>query len=200
MMNPHVIDWLLFASPWLIGFLIGAALLRTACILYNLLVAALVAPDGRLPAMDLSRENRHGSETGITTEPSRTSALETGDKPNEDNSDRIRVVPKIGYGQALGILFLSSIVAALAGFLAAKFAGGFKLTSLDNPADIPPIAYLVALAVSILAIGTLLPTSFGKGVLVALLHALLWIVFIIVAGFVLFFLGAGYAVISRIGG
>ncbi|MGH7225382.1 MAG: hypothetical protein ACRELF_19350, partial [Gemmataceae bacterium] len=45
---------------------------------------------------------------------------------------------------------------------------------------VPPVAFLIALPANLLLMAAMLPTRFGKGMLVALLYLLIWLVLVLV--------------------
>ena len=170
---PNLLDVLVLFGVMLLALLIGGVILQAACALYHKL-AGVPAPLSLPPRRD-SRQ-----ETGITNEPRRGFAPDDADKPTSEDADRLGGVPKLSLGQTMGIIFLTAIINALVGYLAGKFLGGARLKPGDGPLSISPVAYVVTLPVSVLVIAALLPTSFGKGLLVALLYALICLVLSVV--------------------
>ncbi|MGH7172353.1 MAG: hypothetical protein ACRELG_18915, partial [Gemmataceae bacterium] len=71
-------------------------------------------------------------------------------------------------------------VNAVLGFLIGRGLRGARVAVGGGFWAIPSLALLLALPANLLVMGALLPTRFGKGMLVALLYLLIWLVLVLV--------------------
>lgn len=141
----------------MIGFAIGAIILQGACVLYN-----------KFAGVEESRDDLETNDTGQTA---------------SKTTDGAGGVPKLNYASALGIVCITVIVNAVFGFLIGRVLHGAQVSVDGGLWSVSPLAFLIALPANLLVMGTMLPTRFGKGLLVALLYLLIWLVFVLmVAG------------------
>jgi hypothetical protein len=110
-------------------------------------------------------------------------------------------VPEPGFGKALGIVVLNAIASAAAGFPVGMIVGLWGQASGIDEKTTQAVAGLISLPIGFLVMGGLLtlmlPTSFGRALLVTLLQYvvifLIALVIGIIAAAVLLALGIGFA-------
>lgn len=137
----------------MIVFVIGAFLLQAACVLYNKLAG--VEESGQCLEADDARQ------TASTT------------------TEWAGGVPKLSLSYALGVVCITMIVNAVVGFLIGRSLRGARVAAGGGLWAVSPFAFLVALPANLLVMSAMLPTRFGKGLLVALLYLLLWLVLVL---------------------
>jgi hypothetical protein len=93
-----------------------------------------------------------------------------------EQADRLGCVPNLSLGQALGIVFIAAALNAIVGFVVGRFMGGPRVKAGGIPWTFSPVAYLVTLPFGMLLMSALVPTRFGKGLLVTLLYTCIWLV------------------------
>ncbi len=98
------------------------------------------------------------------------------DSPDPEQVVRPDCVPNLGLGQALGIVFITAALNAIVGFVVGRFVGGPRVMAGGTPWTFSPVGYLLTLPFGMLLMSALVPTRFGKGLLVTLLYTLLWLV------------------------
>jgi hypothetical protein len=170
---PHTFDGLVLFGVALIGFLIAAIILQAVCALYNKLAGAA--------------EPRHGFAPDDT------------DQADSMVADWPGGVPKLSLGQAMGIVCISAIANVVVGFLIGRLLGGGRAAVGRGLWATSPIAFLIALPAGILVMGATLPTSFGKGLLIALLYLLIWLVLGIVIITIVFAIILALGVLHNVG-
>jgi hypothetical protein len=189
---PHALDGLMIFGAVLIGLFIGALILQAACVLYNKL-AGVSAPLSRSPPM----ERRWEME--VAEEPRHSFALDDADEPAFEDADRPSGVPKLNLGQAMGIVCISAIANAVVGFLIGRLLGSVRVAAASGLWATSPLAFLIALPANILVMGATLPTSFGKGLLVALLYTLIYLILGIVIAAIVFAIILALGVLHNLG-
>jgi hypothetical protein len=180
------------AFALLIGTAVGAVILRAACALFNKMVGDTGRPARRRPR-EMEESERFGERaggTGIVTEEDaeagRTPALEDRGEFSSPLVTRPGVVePEMG--KAMGIVFLTYLVN-----IVVSFAVGFCLGAGAGAAGagkaqvqgVSLLANLIALPISLLVlagmISALLPTTFGKALLISLLYVLIGLVIVVI--------------------
>ncbi|HEY7424512.1 MAG TPA: hypothetical protein VH682_09810 [Gemmataceae bacterium] len=138
----------------MIGFLIGAVILQAACVLYN-----------KLAGVEGAWHDLAADDAGPT---------------DSKTTDWAGGVPKLSLGYALSIVCITAIVNAVVGFLIGRGLRGARPAVGGGLWSVSPLAFLIALPANLLVMGAMLPTRFGKGLLVALLYLLLWLVLVLV--------------------
>lgn len=161
-----------------LGTLIGGVILRAACALYNKLAGAKPPKRGSVPDWEeppLRRPEKGEVGEGITGSPQPFDYREA--REEEDLEQRIRAsqgVPEPELGTAMLIAFVSLLVNTAVNFgIRFTLSGGqAAFGGADLTAQI--IASLISIPIGILVLGgmasAMLPTTFGKGMLVALLY------------------------------
>ena len=182
MVHGAAVDFWVILGGILIGALIGAVFLKTSCAFYNMLAGSL----GKLetetkselaPVLTPDADRTDDESSAITKTPLRKRALAADDDwAKYESIATLPDVPKPSFERAMGIVFVAALGNALAGFillrilrLAGQPAGIGALVSM-------PINLIYDLLNFLILSGTIkamLPTSFGKGLLVALLFQLL---------------------------
>jgi hypothetical protein len=112
-----------------------------------------------------------------------------------------RAVPEPSFGKALGITVVSMIANMAVGFMVGIVIGGGGAAAGANPQHVQIISTLVSLPVGFLVMSgmltLMLPTSFGRGMLVALLQYAISFAIAIAIGLIVFLvvllLGVGFA-------
>ncbi len=137
----------------MIVFFVGATILRAACVLYNKLTGV--------------EESRHGSEADGAGE------------ADSKTTDGAVGVPRLSLSHALSVVCITLIVNVVLGFLIGRGLRAARLGFGGSLWAASPIAFLIALPANLLVMGALLPTRFGKGLLVALLYLLIWLVLVL---------------------
>lgn len=143
---------LIYLGLSMIGSLIGAVILQSACVLYN-----------KLAGVEGAWHDLTADDAGQAD--SRTSDWAGG-------------VPKLSLGYAMSIVCITAIVNAVVGFLIGRGFRGAR-PAVGGLWVVSPLAFLLALPANILLMGAMLPTRFGKGLLVALLYLLIWLVLVL---------------------
>lgn len=144
----------------MIAFLLGAIILQAACVLYN-----------KLAGVEKSWSGLKADDAGQTD--SKTTSWAGG-------------VSLLGFGEALSVVCITMILNAVLGFLIGRALRGVRAAAGSRLGEVSPLAFLLALPPSLLVMGAMLPTWFGKGLLVALLYLLLWLVLVLAIGAVVF--------------
>ncbi len=144
----------------MIGFLVGALILQAACVLYN-----------KLAGVEESWQ-----------------VLETDDIGQADSKtmDWMGGVPKPSLGYAISVVCITAIVNAVLGFLIGRGLRGARVAAGGGLWEVSPVAFLIALPANLLVLSAMLPTRFGKGLLVSLLYLLLWLVVVLAIGAAVF--------------
>jgi hypothetical protein len=110
-------------------------------------------------------------------------------------------VPEPLLGKAMGITLVTSVVQAIAAFALGIIVGGAGVVGGADPRLVEVVAHLISLPLSLLVMAgmnaALLPTTFGRGILVALCYVVVLIFVAVVLG-VLF--GGLYLVATMLGG
>lgn len=89
-------------------------------------------------------------------------------------------VPEPSFGKAMGIAFVTALVNAMVGFVLGLVGGAAAL----HPLVVQAISFPVALLVMAGMAAAMLPTTFGKGLLVALLTLVVWVIVAVVIAIV----------------
>lgn len=93
-------------------------------------------------------------------------------------------VPEPSFGKAIGITFVTTLVNFVAGFMIGLVIGGAAAVGGADPQAGGIVAQLVSLPVGFLVMAgmltLMLPTTFGRALLVALCHFLIVIVIVVV--------------------
>jgi hypothetical protein len=204
--NSSALDFFLFLLGIFTMTLIGAILLRSACALFNLFAGAAGEPADTPAgvAAVAGPQTQAGSEstavsaadqnwplpqsTAITRTPlgERSLALED-DWEEQERIAALPGVPKPSLEWAMGIFFIATLLSSVSSFILFRV---LRMAGLASGSGLVPIP-IVGHVLGTLMLGGLnkimLPTSFGKGIAVALLALFLGIlVAAILAG--LFFL------------
>ncbi|MFN0050749.1 MAG: hypothetical protein ACKV0T_01070 [Planctomycetales bacterium] len=99
-------------------------------------------------------------------------------------------VPEPSFGQALGIVFATTIANCVVSFGARLVIGGGAVAGGMSPQTAQIISSLVSLPIGVLVMSAmlmaLLPTTFGRGLLVSLLYLLVGILVGLVIGVIIF--------------
>jgi hypothetical protein len=184
--NPTAIVFFQLVLVFLLGMLIEALILQAACALFNLLAGAS-GPSPTRPirraAQDESDLARTPQSQSITTEPGAAKPdLEQGilvsepDHVEDESLPAYRGVPKPGLDRAMRIVFVAALVNVGASFIILRvlrlmgLAGG-----IVAPGSVPlnlvssPLYFLVLSGLN----AVMLPTSFGKGLLIGLIFVVL---------------------------
>jgi hypothetical protein len=161
-------EWLVIV---LVATMIGAFILKVSCALCNLLVGA-GANSYSPPTPSVSPSI---PQTGITTEPRALLVLEDAETP----CPRIEIpswVPKPSFEWAMCIVFAAALVNLVAYFLldrvlrlAGMATGLNALRSLPMQLIFCPLSFLLHSGMYT----AMLPTSFGKGLLIFLIYLML---------------------------
>ncbi len=187
----------------LIGCLIGAVILRAACWFYNKMAGSPSPPlrprefgDDYEPPAGLGK----GAGPGIQEVPDQGyhPSIEDIRKPEYESFVSPSGVPEPTFGQAFAIVLVAYLINlvisvainfALAGAAGGpamvqgpRLGGGIPSTSLLSSLILLPISVLVQGGI----ISAMLPTSFGKGLLVALICVAIGIVIALILGAVIF--------------
>ncbi|HTU90203.1 MAG TPA: hypothetical protein VMF69_09030 [Gemmataceae bacterium] len=191
MVHGAAVDFWVILGGILIGALIGAVFLKTSCALYNMLADSSSMPSSPTavgkPEIETKSElapfltpddDRTDDESlAITKTPLRKRAPAADDDwAKYESIAALPSVPKPSFERAMGIVFVAALGNALAGFillrilhLAGQPDGIRALVSMPIYLVYQPLNFLI-LSVTI---KVMLHTSFGKGLLVALLFNLL---------------------------
>lgn len=151
----------------LAGLCLCTVILQAACALYNKFWA--VSVDSR------SEQRGYAGEGEIADEARRMSTLGGTVNPSVADKDWPGGVPKLDFPRAFGIILVTTTINAMLGFLTSRALRGVGGRAAGGRLGVLPVACLMILPVGMLVMGALLPTSFGKGLLVALLYSLLWL-------------------------
>lgn len=100
------------------------------------------------------------------------------DQTDSTTTDGAGGAPKLSYASALGVVCITVIVNAVAGFLISRGLRGGRSAVGSGLWAVSPLAFLIALPANLVVMGAMLPTRFGKGLLVALLYLLIWLVLV----------------------
>jgi hypothetical protein len=138
----------------MIGFFIGAIILQAACVLYN-----------KLAGVEEWWRGLEADDAGQT---------------DSKTTNRAGGVPKLSYGSALGVVCITVIVNAVFGFLIGRVLRGGRAAVGSSLGAVSPLAFLLALPANLLVMSAMLPTRFGKGLLVALLYLLIWLTLVLI--------------------
>ncbi|MGH7174128.1 MAG: hypothetical protein ACRELG_27995 [Gemmataceae bacterium] len=149
----RAMDGLMVFGMSMIGFLIGAIILQVACGLYNKLVGVKRSWDGL-------------AADGAGQMDSKATHWAGG-------------VPKISLGYAMSIVCITAIVNVVLGFLIGRSLRGVGATVGGGLWAVSPLAFLIALPANLSVMAAMLPTRFGKALLVALLYLLIWLVLVL---------------------
>jgi hypothetical protein len=171
MVHGAAVDLCLLLVAALIGTMLGAFILKASCALYNLLAGALAASSGP----PTPRASERPPETRITNEPDPTLALKDDWTPRPDPETPLSV-PWPSFEWAMCIVFVAALVNILAGFVTGRImrlAG--PLTGFSTLRSMPIYLVLVPLGTLMQGgiIAAMLPTRFGKGLLIALIDLFL---------------------------
>lgn len=150
---PRAMNGLLFFGLSMIGFVIGAIILQAACVLYN-----------KLAGVEGAWRDLTADDTGHT---------------DSKTTDWAGGVPKLSLGYAMSIVCITAIVNAVVGFLIGRGFRGARAAVDAGLFSVSPLALLMALPANLLLMGAMLPTRFGKGLLVALLYLLMWLILVL---------------------
>lgn len=167
MIHGAAVDLFLLLVYALIGTLIGAVILKASCALFNLFAGAL--GEASSPPMPQEAVAKH--ETGIQVEPA--PILMPDDDARNANLESKPGVPKPSFEWAMGIAFVSALVSAVLYFLLFRILrlvgqapGLDALKSMPFYLVFSPLSFLLHGA----TIAAMLPTRFGKGLLIAALY------------------------------
>lgn len=150
----RAMNGLMVLGMWMIGALVGAIILQSACVLYNKLAGI------------------EGSRHGL--------AADDASQTDSKTTDWAGGVPKLSLGYAMSIVCITAIVNAVVGFLIGRVLRGSRAAVGDGLWAVPPLAFLIALPANLLLMAAMLPARFGKGLLVALLYLLIWLILVLV--------------------
>lgn len=137
----------------MLAFFIGAVILQAAGVLYNKFAGVA--------------ESGHGLEA------------DGAGQTDSQTTDWAGGVPKFSYASALGVVCITMMAHAVCGFLIGRGLRGVRVAAGGGLWSVSPLAFLMALPANLLVLGALLPTRFGKGMLVALLYLLIWLVLVL---------------------
>ena len=189
MLNYSALTFIELVVVFILVVLVQGAILQVSCALFNLLAGAsgttLPQPVGREAAVESGRDLTPTAES-ITTSPGADhpnfeQAIRT---PEDAGGDDERIVmspgvPRLGLERAMRIIFVVALVNIGTSFivfrvlrLAGLAAGASALRTLPLYLLSAPLHILVLSCMSAL----MLPTRFGKGVLVALIFVFLSLV------------------------
>lgn len=191
MLKGSALDFLLVIGYIVVGAAMGAVFLKAACAIFNLLAGGSVGPPGRPVRRAAARE----SSTEITTTPlqKQLPAAEE-DLPNSESiTTALPGVPKPSFEQAMAIVFIVALGNLVMIFildrlshLAGQVRGAGALLSIPILFLYCPLAFLIHSG----TIKVMLPTTFGKGLLIALLYTFL-VGLVLAAAFVVIVLTLG---------
>lgn len=137
----------------MIGVFIGAIILQAACVLYNRFVGVEVSWHGLEP-------------DGVGQTDSKTTDWADG-------------VPKLSLGHAMSVVCIALIANTVFGFVIGRGLRGALPPVGNGLWAVSPLAFLIALPANLLVMGAMLPTRFGKGLLVVLLYLLIWVALVL---------------------
>ena len=167
----------------LIGTMIGAFILKTSCALYNLLAGTFA----KSPSLSRPRASDSVPETRITSQPGTAPTL-ADDWAYRQKVETPLSVPKPSFEWAMCIVFVVALVNALVYFLALRIfrlagmaAGLGALRSWPIDLILCPLSFFIHSGIS----AAMLPTSFGKGMLISLIYLFLGALVAVVLYFVL---------------
>lgn len=164
---------------------LSTLILQAACILYNKVTGVSVG----------NRSGQVGPAAAVAVgdETERSPIPDGTDNPNAEDHDWSRGVPRLDAPRAFGIIFVAAIVNTMLGFLFNKVLRGVGLGLPRGFLGISPVAQLITLPVGLLVLAAMLPTGFGKGVLVALLYLLIWVALggVVLVVYLVVFLASG---------
>jgi hypothetical protein len=156
----RAMNGLILFGTTMIGFVIGAIILQAAWVLYNKFAGV------------------EGSWQGL--------AADDAGQTDTKTTDWVGDVPKLSLGYALSVVCISAIANAVVAFLVARVFRGARAGVGSGLWAVSPLAFLTALPANLLVMSAMLPTRFSKGLLVALLYLLLWIVLVLAIGAAVF--------------
>lgn len=108
--------------------------------------------------------------------------------PHSQHAVRLDGIPKLSIGHAMGVILVITFINVVVGFLISRALGArMKLESGLSTAS--PLAYLLAQPASILVMGVMLPTPYGRGLLIALIYTLIWLVLIVLIAMIVLAFG-----------
>lgn len=173
MIKGAAVDFFVFVGCILLGTFIGAIFLKAACALLNRLAGVSLEP----PARTVRRAVVSPSSTEITTAPvqKQLSVVEEELPNSESITTSLPGVPRPSFEWAMAIVFVAALANALMGFILLRL---LRVAGRPSNLDVlvfPPINFFYhALSLLILSgtIKVMLPTSFGKGVVLAVLFML----------------------------
>lgn len=137
----------------MIGCLLGAVILQAACVLYN-----------KFAGVEEAWHDLTADDAGQT---------------DSKTMDWAGGVPELSLGYALSVVCITAIVNVVVGFLVGRALRGARSAVGGGLWAVSPLAFLSALPANLLVLGAMLPTRFGKGLLVALLYLLIWLVLVL---------------------
>lgn len=193
MVNIFALHFLELVVVFIVGMLIEGAILQASCALFNLLAGA----SGLLPPSPVPREttvdqvstSAPAVESIATSPGSANPNLEQAIQTPEDveaDAERIMVlpgVPRLSLDRAMRVVFVAALLNIAASFivlrvlrLAGLAAGANALRSLPFDLVVIPLSLLVLSCLTTV----MLPTSFGKGLLVTLIFLFLSLVLAVI--------------------
>ena len=151
--------------------LIGGVILKVSCILYNLLACVL--------SMSFEPPNSYKPES----------------KPVTVTNINPPSVPRPSIEQAMCIVFVAALLSMMAEFIAIRlfrFAGFATGISALRSLPLDLLFFVLAILIHSHINAVMLPTTFGKGLLVALIHVPLSVLVLAVFAFAVGFVAAVY--------
>ena len=173
MFKGSALDFFVLVGYIVIGAVVGAVFLKAACALFNMLAGA----SGEMSDRSARRATAGESSTDITTAPSQKRLPAAGeDWPDYVNLATLPGVPRPSFERAMAIVFVVALGNLVTIFilhrlsrLAGQVGGSGALFSIPLLFICYPLGFLILSG----TIKVMLPTSFAKGLLIALLYLFL---------------------------
>ena len=157
----------------LLILVVGAILLRAACWFYNLMAGGSASPPAGGPPGVVGPPPPAAAPPGTVSPPAPAMMPVATGNPSG--------VPSPGFGKALGITAITVLVQIVVSVLLAVVAISGEMTAPTINLISLPVSFIVAASM----ICVLLPTTFGRALLVAIIQFIALIVCIFLALFVL---------------
>lgn len=182
MVNIFALHFLELIVVFILGMLIQGAILQASCALFNLLAGASASPppapigsEAAIEPVDESAPTAESISAGPgSANPSLEQAIPTPQDVEAD-AERIMVlpgVPRLSLDRAMRVVFVTTLVNIGVSFIILRV---LRLAGLAAGANAPrsPSLYLLSSPLHILVLSCMnalmLPTSFGKGLLIGLI-------------------------------